>query len=236
MVVDDSAHGMTPLAGVRWVRGPGEGGFARAVNRGLAVAAELGARAALLLNDDAVVTTEGIGRLYAVWQQRGGAVGPVIEDEQGRITSAGIDLSTWGRLREQRAAVAPGVHAVDALSGACLMVGTSWRLDPAFRHGMEDIALCRRIRAAGAGVWLVSDARCRHVGGATVDRTSPQAQRSAVAGHLRLVQGGFRTPVVLGLAVAQVLRERGGGARLRAIASGWKDWRRRSSTTRHPVP
>ncbi len=225
VVVDDSAAGMTPLQGVRWVRGPGNGGFARAVNTGLHVAAGMGARAALVLNDDAVPEPDCIHRLLSVWKRRGGAVGPVIEDDAGRVSSAGIQLSAWGRLREQTQVWKSGVHAVDALSGACLLMGTTWRFDSSFRHGMEDIALCRRIRAAGGQAWLEPDARCRHVGGATVDRTSSVAQRAAVAGHLRLVNGGIRTPVVLGLAAAQVLREGASPRRLRAIFRGWQDWK-----------
>ena len=225
VVVDDSSAGMAPLDGVRWMRGPGNGGFARAVNVGLQVAAGMGARAALVLNDDAVPAPECIQRLLEVWTRRGGAVGPVIENGLGQVTSAGIELSVWGRLREQNQVREPDVHAVGALSGACLLVGTTWRFDPDFRHGMEDIALCRRIRAAGGHAWLVPDARCRHVGGATVDRTSPDAQRAAVAGHLRLVDGGIRTPVVLGLSVAQVMRDGPSPERLQAVLQGWRDWR-----------
>lgn len=233
VVVDDSAEGLPAMAGVRWVRSAGETGFARAVNLGLTAAAGMGARAALVLNDDAVPLAGCIERLAGVWETQGGAVGPIIEDSDGHVTSAGIQLASWGRLREGRTAPGGGVHRVDALSGACLMVGTSWRLDPSFRHGMEDIALCQRIRAAGGRVSLVGDARCRHVGGATVDRRSPQAQRAAVSGHLRLVKGGPRTPIVLGLAVAQVVREGGGPGRLRAVAAGWRDWRRSNCPTRH---
>ena len=235
VVVDDSPHGMAPLPDVHWVRGDGSGGYSTAVNHGLEAAARLDARAALVLNDDAVLLDDCVARLYAVWRDRGGAVGPLIEDDEGRLSSAGISLSAWGRLTERREAVSARVHPVQALSGACLLVGTSWRFDPAFSHGMEDVALCRRIRAAGGGVWLVGDARCRHAGGATLARTSPEAQRAAVAGHLRLLGGGLHTPVVLGLAVAQILREGGGAPRLRAVVGGWNDWRRPDCSTRHSI-
>ncbi|RME21098.1 MAG: hypothetical protein D6798_18930, partial [Deltaproteobacteria bacterium] len=74
---------------------------------------------------------------------------------------------------------------------------------------------------------VVPAARCRHLGGGSLDRRSRRAQRHAVSGHLRVVGGGWRTPVVLGLAVGQVLREGGGVDRLQGVAEGWADWRRR---------
>ena len=105
---------------------------------------------------------------------------------------------------------------VDALSGACLHLPASARFDERFRHGLEDVELCRRL----GGARLIVAARCWHEGGATVDRRSEEAQRHAVAGQLLLVQPGWRSAVVVGLALAQVVREGGPVARVRGVWTG----------------
>jgi len=225
VVVDDSPNGMGPLHGVTWLRTSGSTGFARAVNHGLDHLAQRGTRAALVLNDDATLQAGCAQRLWQVWTTRGGVVGPVVRRPDGTVQSAGFRLADWGRMKA-RDSVPQGISSVDAVSGACLLMGTSWRFDPAYSHGMEDIELCRRVRRAGGSVVLVPDATCVHVGGATVATTSPEAQRKAVAGHLRLVGGGWRSGVVVGLALAQVVREAGGVTRARAVVQGWRDWRR----------
>jgi hypothetical protein len=73
---------------------------------------------------------------------------------------------------------------------------------------------------------VVTEARCRHMGGASIPARSRQAQRHGLSGHLRLVGGGWRSPVVLGLAMGQVIRERGPANRFLGIWDGWRDWRR----------
>ena len=227
-VVDDTDDGDLVLAGpgVRIVPG-GQGlGFARAVNRGLAAAEAEGFTHALVLNDDATPEPGCIDGLEAAWTSGCGALGPLLIGPDG-VESAGIGLSRWGRLRTHTEVPSGGLPVdVDAVSGACMMLRTGSRFDEGYAHGMEDVSLCRALRRAGRQVRLVPTVRCRHLAGATVDRRSPLAQRHAVAGHLRLVGGGVRTPVVLGLAVAQVMREGSDRARLAAIRDGWRDWRK----------
>lgn len=227
-VVDDSdaADLVAPGPGVRVVAGGGGLGFARAVNRGLAAAESEGFTHALVLNDDATPEPGCLDALCAAWTAESGAVGPLLVGPAG-VESAGMHLSRWGRLRT-RTEVPPGGRpvAVHALSGACLLLRAGSRFDEGYAHGMEDVSLCRALRRAGRTVRLVPTVRCRHLGGATVDRRSAAAQRHAVAGHLRLVGGGLRTPVVLGLAVAQVLREGPRRDRLAAVRDGWVDFRR----------
>lgn len=228
-VVDDSDAadlGRAALGpGVRVVPGGAGLGFARAVNRGLAAAEAEGFTHALVLNDDAAPEPGCLDALGAAWSSDSGAVGPLLVGPAG-VESAGMRLSRWGRLRTHTT-VPPGGRPVlvDALSGACILLRAGARFDEGYRHGMEDVSLCRALRRAGRTVRLVPTVRCRHLGGATVDRRSPAAQRHAVSGHLRLVGGGIHAPVVLGLAVAQVVREGGGAARIRAVARGWRDWR-----------
>ncbi|MEC7947804.1 MAG: glycosyltransferase family 2 protein [Myxococcota bacterium] len=229
-VVDDSdaesLDGDSLGSDVRIVPGGGGMGFARAVNRGLAAAEASGFTHALILNDDAAPEPGALDALCAAWTSGSGAVGPLLVGPEG-IESAGMRLSRWGRL-QNHTDVPPGGRPVDvdAISGACMLVRAGTRFDEGYTHGMEDVSLCRALRRAGRSVRIVPTVRCRHTGGATVDRRSSRAQRHAVAGHLRLVGGGVRTPIVLGLAVAQVLREGGPRDRLRAVGQGWWDWHR----------
>ena len=233
VVVDDSPQGLSRLPGPHWLRTTGSVGFARAANLGLAHAARTGHRAALVLNDDAVLEPGCLDTLAREWRARGGVVGPVLRDPSGAVQSAGFRLARWGRLAALRS-IPADVARVDAVSGACLLVGTTWRFDPGFSHGMEDIELCRRVRAAGASVRLCPRATCRHEGGATLSTRSPAAQRQAVAGHLRLVGGGVRTVPVLALALAQVGREGGPVGRIGAVLDGYRDHRRRAARVQSP--
>ena len=116
------------------------------------------------------------------------------------------------------------------------MLGIEWRFDPRFVHGMEDIDLCLRVRAAGGTVYVIPDAECIHQGGATLSERAPIAQRHAVAGHLRLVGGGWRTLPVLGLALVQVIREGGPRTRIPAVFEGFRDYRTASSTQTPATP
>lgn len=210
------------LGAVVVLRTAGGEGFARAANLGLAHAAASGADRVLLLNDDASPDPGCVALLDAALVEGVGAVGPLLVGRDGAVESAGLDIGRLGRVRQRRQ-----VHdgAVDALSGACLLLRADARFDPRYRHGFEDLGLCVDLRRRGLDVRLVAQARCVHLGGATVPRRSAEAQRHAVSGHLRLVGGGWRAPLVLGLAVAQVLREGGPVARLAGIGQGWSDWR-----------
>lgn len=230
LVVDDSPAGISLPPGLsphlRALRTPGATGFARACNAGLS-AARTGW--ALLLNDDALplggCTFEFAGRagawpcisrLHATRQ----LCGPVLCGPLG-IESAGISVRPWGRVLQQTTLPAPGpdgTSPVDALSGACLHLPASARLDPAFRHGGEDVDLCLRL----GGARLIPDAFCWHEGGASLPRRSPEAIRHALSGQLRLSPRA--RPAVLALCAAQVAREAPRSwPHWRALYDGWKD-------------
>jgi hypothetical protein len=210
LVGDDTDAGLD--LEVPAVRLGGGQGFARVVNAALAAVTTPWA---VVLNDDAAPEADCLDRLAA----RGGLCGPVLVGPRG-VESAGMTVRPWGRV-VQRVAPPGEDTVVDALSGACLHLPATARFDERFRHGLEDVELCRRLGPA----WLVAGARCWHEGGATVGRRTRAAQRHAVAGQLRLVTRGWRDGVVLGLAVAQVARERGPLERLLGVAEGWHDAR-----------
>lgn len=228
LVVDDGPAGRPSPAlpdDVLLVRSPGDQGFARAVNLGLEVAQrQLHAERVLLLNDDAVPEAGCLDALLDAWQPDVGAVGPVLYGAAG-VESAGVHLGRWGRVRQITQPPTRRTE-VGALSGACLLLPAWARLDPAFPHGFEDLALCRELRARGLRVLVEPAARCAHLGGASLPRASRRAQRYALAGHLRLVGGGLKGGLAIGLALAQVLREGGPPDRLLGIAEGVGDWRR----------
>jgi GT2 family glycosyltransferase len=214
LVVDDTDDGLD--LDVPRVRLGGGSGFARAANAGLA---SIATPSAVVLNDDAAPEPGCLDDLA----RRGGLCGPVLVGPAG-VESTGLRVTRWGRV-VQRGDLPVDDRAVDALSGACLHMPASARFDAAYRHGGEDVELCRRL----GGAVLVARARCWHEGGGTVPRHSAEAQRHAVAGQLRLAGGGWRTGVVVGLNVAQALREDGvhrparAWARVRAVASGLRD-------------
>jgi GT2 family glycosyltransferase len=237
VVVNDAPPGLAvdEPDGVTLVRTAGSQGFARAVNAGLAAACDLGATHALLLNDDARLLPGCIAALVASWNDRSGAVGPVLLDHDGAVESAGISVASWGRVKVAQRAP-EGITGVDALSGACLMIRAGERLDEGFAHGFEDIELCSRLRRQGKTVRIVPAARCQHLGGATLSRRSPTAQRHAVSGHLRLLGRRRLVPVVVGLAVAQVIREGGPPGRLSGIAAGVGDWLRAAPSPAQSPP
>ncbi|MSQ01494.1 MAG: glycosyltransferase family 2 protein [Myxococcales bacterium] len=212
LVVDDSDDGLSVDAPT--LRLGGGRGFAVAANRGLAAA---GSEVAILLNDDAVPDPDCLDRLVSA----GGLCGPVLTGPRG-VESAGISLSTWGRVRQRIDAPAAD-RAVDALSGACLLMPGGARFDERFPHGFEDVELCRRL----GGARLVAAARCWHEGGGTLHRRSPLATQHAVTGQALLFAPGWRTWTVAALHVAQVLREGGPAARMGAIAAGVAESRRR---------
>jgi len=216
VVVDDSPSGSLVCSGVEIVRTSGEEGFAAAVNAGLEKLQSMGHELALLLNDDACLRDGALTALELSWCDGDGAIAPVLHEPSGPIY--GISVSSWGRVRLMSQ---PG--AAQALSGAALMLRSTERFDPAFRHGFEDIELCQRLSERGLALRVIDQAHCDHAAGATVNRSSRQAQRGATAGHLRLLGGGLRGSVVVGLGLAQVVMECGPADRLLGILDGIRD-------------
>lgn len=233
IVVDDSVDGLQsdvlqdveagpPVVSV--LRAAGASGFSVVANRGLAAAEGQGFTFALVLNDDTELEEGAVERLMEAMllDERVGAAGPVLFGPHG-VESAGISVSA-GRARVRHKTDIPSRPTeVDALSGACLLLKTDQRFDEQYPFYFEDIALCLALREQGKTVVVVPEARCHHVGGATIDRRSRQAAARAVEGHLRLVGAAWywRTAVV-GLALLQILKERGPVSRVRGVWEGMR--------------
>jgi hypothetical protein len=79
-----------------------------------------------------------------------------------------------------------------------------------------------RLRARGLSVMVTPAAICRHIGGASVGRASRAAAAGALRGHLRLVgPSPLRRALVVLLAVAQIVKERGPATRLLGLVDGF---------------
>jgi GT2 family glycosyltransferase len=217
VVVDDSPDGGLSVDGVDVIRTEGGEGFARAVNRGLRAVESMGCTLAMVLNDDAVLAEGALDALLSNWSAEDGALAPILDEPSGPVY--GICVSPWGRVQ---VATSPG--PVQALSGAAILMRATERFDERYRHGFEDLELCRRLSRRGLGVRVIEEARCAHAGGATVGRRTRAATRAAIDGHLRFVDGGAAGCVAVCLAVAQVCVEGPRVSRMIGIAQGVGDF------------
>ena len=216
LVVDDSPNGGVVVEHATVVRSGGMAGFAGAANFGLRTMQERGVKRVLLLNDDAVLAPGSLQALNDAWSDDVGALSPVIHEPDGPVY--GIVVGSWGRVR-----LAQKPREVQALSGACLMIRSTERFDPAYVHGFEDIELCAWLQQRGLRIACIASAQCEHRAGATVSRRSRWAQRHAVSGHLRFVCGGHRGIAVVGLALLQIIREGGPVERILGVWDGVRD-------------
>ena len=168
-------------------------GFGRAVNAGVAAAAD--ADALVLVNNDAVCAPDFVESLLARFADPavGMVAGVLLQgDAPERIDSAGIELDTtlgsWDYLWNQ---------PVGALGGARDPVGpcggaAAYRL-PVFRElggfdetlfaYWEDVDLALRFREAGWRCALAAGARALHKHGQTLGAASPAARRLEAFGR-----------------------------------------------------
>ena len=223
VVVDDSPSGGLSIEGVDIVRTQGGVGFAQAVNQGLEYCMGVGFEYVLVLNDDARLRPGCIRTLQKEWTDADGAIAPVLHETQGPVF--GICMTSYGRIYLRRTA-----GPVQAVSGAAMLFRASERFDPMFVHGFEDVELCRRLNARGLQIRVIENAHCEHVGGGSIDRRSRTAQRHAMSGHLRLVQGSTQQAVAIALGLGQVVREGGPMNRLLGVVDGIIDHMRGDST------
>jgi GT2 family glycosyltransferase len=176
---------------VRWIENSENVGFARGVNRGLAVA---GGRAIALLNPDTIVEPGAFATLvrHLDASPGTGAVGPKILDPDGSIQLSCRRFPThwtglfnryslltrlfpnnpWSRAYLMLDFDHASTRAVDWISGACLVtrrdvVERVGPMDEAFFLFNEDVDWCRRMHDAGYDVVYLPEARCMHAIGAS---------------------------------------------------------------------
>lgn len=231
-------------------------GFSAGMNRGIEHALAGGARLVLLVNSDAELPDDAVGKLEQALaaHPEAGMAGPVLvaRNDPRLVASAGFAFSTRsGRARQTGFGRRldeldlPPWSEPAALSGCLLLLRRellerAGLLDPDFFFSFEDLELCLRARRAGFGIGLVGDCRVRHEGGASLPESSPARLYFATRNHLLAAERGaplanplaraVRTAAILTFNLAHALLTAAGPVtvRLRAVRHGWRDHRRRA--------
>lgn len=220
-------------------------GFAGGVNVGITTALEEGASAVLLLNSDAVIAPDALGRLErALDTPAVGIAGAALvsRSDPSVLSSLGMSWSSRsGRMRHQAFGRpvgerhTAGTRRVDGVSGCAMLVRREvfercGLFDEEYFFGFEDLAFC--LRAAAAGIFTVCcpEAVVYHEGGRSIGAASPERLYFATRNHLKLAAEGkdrapakaVRTTAVLAFNLAFAIRSRDVGLvpRLSAFARG----------------
>jgi len=191
-------------AEVRVVRTTTNLGFSGGCNVGTRDALARGAGLVLLLNSDAVVAPDTLGRLEALLaaEPRAGIVAPLVVSraEPGVVSSAGIAFSTFsgrmrhhgfGRRTEELASETP--RRVTAASGCAMLVRRAvfeqaGLFDERYFYTFEDIDFCRRAARAGWETWVVPSALVYHEGHRSIGPESSARLYYAARNHLLLAR------------------------------------------------
>jgi len=191
-------------------------GFARAANQ---AAAAVRGDLVCFLNSDARVTPGTLDGLAAMLRLHPdvGAVGPRTTASDGRVIRSCFRFPTLARpllnVRPLRDVLpkstlglayepwdAAATRAVDWVSGACLMVRRDvlerlGAFDQGFFMYFEDVDLCRRLWAAGSGVWYVGDAVVvHHTRGSTLGVHTPALFLMEQRSRLRYFRKHYGVP------------------------------------------
>jgi GT2 family glycosyltransferase len=226
IIVDNASHDGAPqaLAGrprVRVLANADNRGFGAACNQGAAATA---APCIAFVNPDCFVGRDTLARLAAVVASDPtiGLVGVDMRDAEGHREAAarradptlarvigelaaGLGLPVRSRIHLQPTGTA--LESVDAVSGALMLVPRATfaainGFDEAYRLHVEDLDLCRRIRARGLRVVVAADVQATHLKG-----TSSGTRPMFVAWHKHR-----------GLARYWLRHGAGGGALVTALA------------------
>jgi GT2 family glycosyltransferase len=172
-------------------------------NRGFAAACNLAAAAAqgellLFLNPDAIMPPDGLSRMLAAmagrprpWIAGARLVGADGTERRGgrrgELTPATAlsDALGLGRFNRHREPLPPGPTELPTISGACLLIPAAdfhalGGFDEGYFLHVEDIDLCRRLRAAGGKVWFLPEVAVEHEGGSS-DAPSRTVERHKLA-------------------------------------------------------
>ena len=223
-------------------------GYAAGNNVGIRRALERGADWVLVLNHDVVVDEGLTGALAAAARARPDAgvlaCKVLFAHDPERIEYAGAEFNALLGYSGRQTSYGQVDRGGDALrdvgraTGAAMAVSRraieqAGLLDERLFMYVEDTEWCLRIRAAGAGVVFVPEARVWHSGGSDgrFGRTSATAfyyhARNTLAvaeRHRPLPRGlrGGRRLVIVGTHLVQVRRDRD---TVRAVLAGWRDYR-----------
>ena len=238
---------------VRYIRSPDNVGFSAGCNIGIRAALDAGADMVLLVNSDAVLAPDAVGRLeHALTAEPGaGLAAPLVVSraEPGIVGSAGIAYSTsTGRMKHEGFGGRTGdicegpARTVDVVSGCVMLIRKSvfdgiGLFDERYFYSFEDIEFCLRARRAGHRILLVPQALAYHeghqsIGAASASRLYYDARNHLLLAHSALPLTGLRaTARVAGIVllnVAYALRAPGMPrlAALRAVISGISDYTR----------
>lgn len=171
---------------VTLVESPGNVGYGRGCNQGLARAS---GRHILFQNPDAEVGLEALTRLARLLDEtpRAGLVGPCILGPGGHLQPCGRLTTPWNILadtagiplaRSNRRAIHPGEapFRTDWLGGPALMGRTTLLreiggFDPRFFLYFDETDLCKRIGDLGHELWACGEAVTRHAHGVSARGT-----------------------------------------------------------------
>lgn len=179
-------------------------GFSAGSNCGIREALARGADLVFLLNSDALVSPECLGRLEEALRAapRAGIAGPLVlfPGAPARVASAGISFSAvTGRVRERgfgepadRVPAQAG-RAVDAVSGCAMLVTRQvfqrvGLLNEDYFFSFEDLDLCLRARRAGLLTLVRTDATAVHEGSRSIGPRSARRVYFAARNHLLLAE------------------------------------------------
>jgi hypothetical protein len=234
------------------VRNEANLGFAGGMNAGLRRVLDLDAKYVLLLNNDTIVDPAMVRTLVNAARDRpaAGIVGPLVlhRDAPDIISSAGLrcDLRRCyqgpplGRGESDRGQFR-GVHEVDAVSGAAMLVPTDvvrevGMLDDQLYLYIEDVDWALRMKEAGRPVYVVGEARLWHgVSVSSGGEHSPQIRYYQTRNtfvvssrHLPMygLRGLLRHADILVSNLASACRGRRPVSNARAVLAGWRDYRR----------
>ncbi len=175
--------------GAELLESPRNLGFAGGIE--LAVPRARG-RFLLLLNPDARLQPGALGLLVEFLEERedAGVVGPLLLEPDGSLQASGRKLPSPGLLLGMEVGLCglhekipdpPAPFPAGWVVGACMLIRKKaydqvGGMDPAYFLYFEETDLCRRMQAAGWGVWCHPMARCVHDHGTSAERSGQDIQ------------------------------------------------------------
>ncbi|MFN2606526.1 MAG: glycosyltransferase family 2 protein [Acidimicrobiales bacterium] len=207
----------------RLVASPANVGFGRGLNLG---AASCRAPLLLVLNSDAALVAGSLAPLRRALMddESVGIVAPAVYTGDGRELQAAAHgvFPTLGAIARRTNHNPPETLWPDWVSGVAMLVRRGdfeavGGFDPDFSMYLEDVDLCRRVRAAGKSVRRELAAGVTHLGGQSWQAADPpfdEAQRSRVvyyrkAGYPAVARLAVRAIRLAHLAVARLRRRPG---------------------------